>query len=67
MPGFSVLAIVILAVGCEESLHDSADGVPPPLDEQMNMIGHQAVGVKVERELGLLIGELKEEFAIVVV
>ena len=38
-----ILAIVILAVRSEEPLHDPADGVPPPLDEQMNVIGIKAV------------------------
>ena len=31
------------------------------------MIGHQAVGVKEKREPGFLVGELEEEFAIVVI
>ena len=31
------------------------------------MIGHQAVGIKVEREPRFLVGELREEFAVVVV
>ena len=31
------------------------------------MIGHQAVGIKVEREPRFLVGELEEEFAVVVV
>jgi hypothetical protein len=58
---------VILAVRSKEPLHEPADGVPPPLDEQMNVIGHQAVSIKVERDFGLLVGELKKEFSIVVV
>ena len=33
----------------------------------MNVIGHQAVGIEVEREPRLLVGELQEEFAVVVV
>jgi hypothetical protein len=63
----SVLAIVILAIGGEEPLHHPADVVILSFDEQMNVIGHQAVGVKIEGQLGLLLGKLKEELAIVVV
>ncbi len=33
----------------------------------MNVIRHQAVGIKVERELGFLVGESQEEFAAVVI
>ncbi len=33
----------------------------------MNVIRHQAVGIKVEREPRLLVGELQEEFAAVVI
>jgi hypothetical protein len=63
----SMLAIVILAIGGQESLHNPADGVILPFDQQMNVIGHQAVGIKVEREPRFLVGELKQEFAAVVV
>ena len=38
-----------------------------PFDQQMNVVRHQTVGVKIEWQLGLLVGELKEELAIVVV
>jgi hypothetical protein len=62
-----VLAIVILAIGGQESLHDPADGVILSFDEQMNVIGHQAVGIEVEREPRFLVGELQEQLAIVVV
>ena len=40
----------------EHAVHHSADGVLSPY-HQMNVIGHQAVGVEVEGELGLLLGE----------
>jgi hypothetical protein len=65
--GLSVLAIVILAVGCQQPLHDSADGVLLSLDQQMNVIGHEAVGVEVEREPGFLMSELNEESVVIIV
>jgi hypothetical protein len=43
----------------------SIDEVILPFDEQMNVIRHQAVGIKVEREPRLLVGELQEQFAAV--
>lgn len=67
MPGLAVLAIVILAVSGEEPLHDSADGVLLPLDKQMNVIRHQAIGVKMERQFGLLMRELNKELLIIVI
>jgi hypothetical protein len=63
----SVLAIVILAISGQESLHDPADGVILPLDQQMDVIGHQAVRIKVEGQPRFLVAELEEEFAVVVV
>lgn len=65
--GLSVLAIVILAIGGQESLHDPADGVIAPFDEQMDVIGHQAIGIEVEREPRFLVSELEEEFAVVLI
>jgi len=38
-----------------------------PLDEQMNVIRHQAIGVKMERQFGLLMSELNEKLLIVVI
>jgi hypothetical protein len=63
----SVLAIVILAIGGQESLRDRAERVFLPFDERMNVIEHQAVGIKVEREPRFLVGELQEESAVVAI
>ena len=67
VPGLSVLAIVILAVRGEEPLHDSADGVLLPLDEHMNVIRHQAIGVEIEWQLGFLLLEDAGESEVVIV
>jgi hypothetical protein len=63
----SVLSIVILAVRRQQSLHDAAEKALTPFDEKMKMIGHQAISIKIERELSLLACELEKEFAVVIV
>jgi hypothetical protein len=54
MTNLPVLAIVILAVGGQQPMHHSADCVVLRLGEQMNVIGHQAVRVKVKRQFRFL-------------
>ena len=48
MPRPAVLAVVILCVARQHPMHDPPDIVSPPLDQQMNVIGHQTIRVKVE-------------------
>jgi hypothetical protein len=52
-----VFSVVVLAVAGKDSLHDAADWIVLHLDEQVEVIGHEAVGVKEEGELGFLIAE----------
>ena len=54
VPDLFVFAIVILAVAGQYSLHDSAKGIVLHLDQEMDMIRHQAVGVEIEGQLGFL-------------
>ena len=61
MPRPAVLAVVILCVARQHPMHDPPDIVSPPLDQQMNVIGHQAVGVQIEWQLCLLIGQQCEK------
>ena len=49
-----VLSIVILTVGGQHSLHDSTDGIVLHLDQQMNVVRHQAIGVKIEGKFRFL-------------
>jgi len=43
--------VVVPAVAGQDPLHDPADRVRPPLNEQVKMVRHQAVGVKEEPQL----------------
>ena len=45
VPDLLVLAIVILAVAGQNSLHDSIKGIVLRLDQEMNVVRHQAIGV----------------------
>ncbi len=57
MTCFSVLSVVILAVGGKEPLHYSANQRLLHLDQEMHMVRHQAVGIKVKGQLQLLLRE----------
>ncbi len=46
-------------------MHDPPHIIRPPLDQQMNVIGHQAVGLKIKGKLLLLPGEQLNELPIV--
>src|SRR6266566_1259340 len=54
MADLPVLSIVILAVSCQQALHHSANRIVLHLCQQMNVIGHQAVRVKVKWEFRFL-------------
>ena len=41
-----VLSIVILAVGGQHSLHDPVDRIVAHLEQQVDVVGHQAIGVQ---------------------
>src|SRR6185503_19715689 len=62
-----VLAIVILAVAGQHSLHDSAKGIVLHLDQEMDVIRHQAVGVEIEWQLGFLVLKDAGESEVVIV
>ena len=62
MSTFAVLSVVILAVAGQDPLHDPAYRFSLPLQQQMKMIRHQAVGVKKKAELCLLDRQQREEF-----
>ena len=64
---FFVRAVVILAVAGEHSLHDSTDWVVLHLDQQVNVVGHQAIGIQIERQLQFLLLKNAGEPEIVVV
>jgi hypothetical protein len=49
-----VSAVIPLAVTREDPLHNAPERFPLPLYEQVNVVGHQAVGIEKERYLCLL-------------
>jgi hypothetical protein len=48
MPDPLISAVVILAVTGKHTLHNVSNGLGLPLQQQMSMVGHQAIGVKVK-------------------
>jgi len=54
MADLLVLSIVVLAIGCKYSLRDPAERVVLHLDQEMDVVWHQAIGVKIERQLRFL-------------
>lgn len=67
MPALLVLSVVVLAVGCQHSLHDAAHFIILHFDQQMKVIGHQAICVEIERELSFLLSDNVREPEIVIV
>ena len=47
----SVHAVVVLAASGQHSLHDAANRIVLHLNQKMNVVGHQTVGVEVEGQL----------------
>lgn len=66
MPDLVVLSIVILTVSSEQSVHHATERIVEHLSQQMDVIRHQAVSVKVEGTFGFLRREESEEFKIVI-
>ena len=62
-----VAAVVALGVGDEQALHDPADRRLAGADQQMDVVGHEAVAVELERLPLLQVGEGLEEGGVVVV
>jgi hypothetical protein len=50
-----VLAVVVLAVGGEDSLHDPANRIVLQLHQEVHVVGHQAVGVEIKGQLQFLL------------
>ena len=48
MADFLVLSVVVLAVAGKHSLHNAANRIILHLDQQMHVVWHEAVGVKIE-------------------
>ena len=46
-------------------MHDPANAVRLSLDQQVDVIGHQAIGIKEEWKIGLLHRQQREELLIV--
>jgi hypothetical protein len=65
VPDLAVFPVIILAVPGQQPVHYPPDGVRFPLDQQVHVIGHQAVGVEEERELLFLCGQKREEPGVV--
>ena len=67
MADLPILSIVILAVSGQQGLHDSTDRIVLHLSPQMDVIGHQAVRVEIERTLRFLVLEREQKLRIVIV
>lgn len=67
VPDLFVLAIVILAVARQHSLHDSADRIVLHFDQEVHVVGLQAVGVQIERQLLFLLRDDAGEPDVIVV
>jgi len=62
-----VRAVIVLAVSGEQSMHYPAYGIFSALDQQMNMIWHQAVCVQVERQLCFPRAQQQQQLPVVIV
>jgi hypothetical protein len=60
-----IAAIVVLTVTRQEPVHDPANRVRLSLNQQVNVISHQAVSMQKEREFSLLHREQRQELLIV--
>ena len=65
VPYVSVLTVVILAVTCQQTLHHPPDALDLTFDQQVNVVRHQAVGVKKEPAGRLLLCEKSEELLMI--
>jgi hypothetical protein len=66
MSDLLVLSIVILTVTSEQPVHHPTHRIVQHLSQQMHVIGHQAVSVKIEGTLRLLGLEKSEKLKIVI-
>ena len=67
MPDPGVLAVVVLAVAGQHSLHDAANRIVLHLDQKMNVVGHQTVSIEIEGQLQFLLLKNAGEPDVVVV
>ena len=62
-----MLAVVVLAVAGQHSLHDAANRIVLHLNQKMNVVGHQTVGIEIEGQLRFLLLKNAGEPDVVVV
>ena len=62
-----IFPIVVLSVTRQHSLHDAANRICLTLDQQVHMIGHEAVSVNEEWQSSLLDFEQREKLLVVIV
>ena len=67
MPDPGVLAVVVLAVAGQHPLHDTANRIVLHLDQKMNVVEHQTVGVEIEGQLRFLLLKNAGEPEVVIV
>jgi hypothetical protein len=67
VPNLLVLAIEILAVAGQETLHNSAYLIVLPFNQKVCVVWHQAVGVKIEGQFCFLLSDHACELEVVVV
>lgn len=66
MPYLLVLPVIVLAVAGQHPVHDPPHRLRLPLDQQMNVVGHQAVRVDVEPKLPFPGAEQGQELVMIV-
>ncbi|MFY9556861.1 MAG: hypothetical protein WAV47_19280, partial [Blastocatellia bacterium] len=58
---------MVLAVAGQNTLHDAANRIVLHLNQEVHVIGHQAIGVEIEGQLHFLLSENAGESEVVVV
>jgi hypothetical protein len=61
----TIFAVVILSVARQNAVHDPANIVGHSLDQQMNMIRHQTIGVEKEWQLAFLRRQERNKFVMI--
>ena len=61
----TITAVVVLAITSQNAVHDPAHGVRLPLNQEMHMVSHQAVGIKKEWEFAFLYRQKGQKLLIV--
>lgn len=67
MPRAAVSPVVILGIAGQQPMHDPPNCVNPPLDQQMNVIGHQTESIEIKRQPLFQAPKEREKFRMILV